>query len=355
MSLLMEEQAMNNHHFPFTLYIPTDNEKERLQKWLKMWNVAKELDAFPESATEESTIDTSDDERFKEKLSELVRDFDEFPQAGEIRLLSPEFDEGICLPKYVAILKEWEDDTFLVAPFSPFSIPAVQGEFQTGKEHFSLANLELWNAMIAPFDVLEKSWIADGLTQEQIDDAFSVFKFISTGADLPERLKERIGSPIFFENDPRNQYQNEEELVYSLFRVACEETVSQEKPSPIFILYQTVKDVIQVYIEGNAPTEYYPMAAGTADKADFAIPTKIQDNRLTLEFEIVVEWNEEEEVTEFWIRGERASEICSKDNELIVIFENGERVVHHFDNGDNFFLKTPKKEYAISDIRFSLK
>ncbi|MDX9804947.1 MAG: hypothetical protein RBT87_03850 [bacterium] len=339
---------MTNNNSPFRVYIAENWEKEKLKKWLNLWNLKKEIDTtFKENSFEPYNVINSEDSVFKEKIKEIVRDFDKFPKEGEIRLLSPEFDLEISLPKYIAVLRKWPENTFLVSPFSPISIAAVQGEFETGKKHFSLANMELWNSTIAPLQVLERSWLADELTQEQTNDAFLVFKFIATGIDLPERLKKRIGPPIFAEDDPRNEYQNEEEIKYLLFKEACEKAMETE--SALFNLYQTVKTKIRIFIGENLSTEYCPMAAGQANKADFSIPVKDSD------FEIVVEWDEYEEVTKFWIKGEKASEICAKNNKLVVVFENGETVVHKFDNNKNIFLKIPKKNYPIAEIKFSLE
>jgi hypothetical protein len=345
---------MTNNNSPFRVYIAENWEKEKLKKWLNLWNLKKEIDTtFKENSFEPYNVINSEDSVFKEKIKEIVRDFDKFPKEGEIRLLSPEFDVEISLPKYVAVLKKWPENTFLVAPFSPISIAAVQGEFETGKKHFSLANMELWNSMIAPLKVLERSWLADELSAEQTNDAFLVFKFIATGIDLPERLKKRIGPPIFAEDDPRNEYQNEEEIKYSLFKKACEKACekARETESVLFNLYQTVNNKIKVFIRENLLTEYCPMAAGQADKADFSIPVEIPDR----DFEIVVEWDEMEEVTRFWIKGDKASEICAGKNNLVVVFENGETVVHKFDNNKNIFLKIPKKNYPIAEIKFSLE
>lgn len=338
---------MTNNSSPFRVYIAENWEKEKLQKWLNLWNLKKETDAAFKGNSAEPHSASSEDSAFKGNIKKLIRDFDKSPKEGEIRLLPPEFDLEISLPKYVAILKKWPENTFLVAPFSPISIAAVQGEFETGKKHFSLANLELWNSIIAPLKVLERTWLADELSTEQTRDAFLVFKFIATGIDLPENLKKRTGPPIFAENDPRNEYQDEEEIKYSLFKEACEKAMEVEQV--FFSLYQTVKDKIKVFIGENLLIEYHPMAAGQSDKADFSIPIKNED------FEIVVEWDEYEEVTKFWIRGEKATKICAKNNKLVVVFEDGETVVHKFDNNKNIFLKIPKKNYPILEIRFSLE
>lgn len=204
----------------FKFYAPKEWEKEKLQKWLKLWNIKKLLDK-PLEIDETCTVSEKEAREIAALLRSKVRPFDPRPEVGEIRLLSPDLLDVETLPRYIAIIKKWDDENYLTAPFSIFPISAVQGELETGREHFSLANLELWNAVVAPFVTLKKSWIVDKMNDEEIDDAFSVFKFISSGEKIPEHLEDRIGPPILLDNDPRIVYQDEETEVFVPFREVC--------------------------------------------------------------------------------------------------------------------------------------
>ena len=68
--------------------------------------------------------------------------FDEDVQVAEIRLLDMTLMPSCSCPRYIAVVDEWDEGLLLVLPFAPYSVPAVTGEFVTGRDHFSLAVLE---------------------------------------------------------------------------------------------------------------------------------------------------------------------------------------------------------------------
>ena len=189
-----------------------DYQKERLEKWLFAWYQSKKT-----IENDEYTADgTVTDEQIA-KLKTLVNPFDSDINTAEIRLLPSNLVPNSKRPYYVAIIKKWEDDLMLVAPFAPFSIPATTGELDTLKQHFSLANLQLWNTRTIPNILLKQSWLVDKMQQEECDDAFAVFANITSGKILSADLKKRIGLPIINPKDPRVEYQNnEKELLNTL-------------------------------------------------------------------------------------------------------------------------------------------
>ena len=144
------------------------------------------------------------------KLKTLINPFDDNIQPGEIRLLSSAIVPDSQRPYYAAVIKQWEEDMVLIAPYSPFTVPATTGEFLTGREDFSLATLELWNARTVPIVLLNKSWLVDQLSETEQKEAFAVFANITSGKDLPEELRDRAGIPIVNPKDPRIEYQKEE-------------------------------------------------------------------------------------------------------------------------------------------------
>lgn len=193
---------------------------ERLELWLMLWYAQNDME---EENDDVYTPDGTITEEQLAKLKTLVNPFDTNVQTGEIRLLSSAVVPDSKRPYYAAIIKQWDDDVMLIAPYAPFTVPATTGELKTGRKHFSLATLELWNARTVPTVFLRKSWLVDKLTEGETDDAFAVFAHASTGNELPEKLADRIGLPIVNPKDPRIEYQRlETELLTPLLEKSLE-------------------------------------------------------------------------------------------------------------------------------------
>lgn len=125
---------------------------------------------------------------------------------GQIRLLSqPSF------MTYVAVLDRWDEESFLIAPFSRFGQPATDEELKTEYDGGAFMRvLQLWNARSAMTATLRKSWLVGELPQQDVNDALLVWKWsIGDVAKLPERIAERTGVPIYRMDDPRLDYRRE--------------------------------------------------------------------------------------------------------------------------------------------------
>lgn len=253
----------------FKFYTPQKWEKERLAKWIKVWKFDQELKKTFDSC-EESEISSELSEFEKAQLSrkfkENINKFNANIKAGDIRLLSPDLTEEDSIPRYVAVIRKWDENDFLVAPFSIYSIPAVQGEMQTDHDHFSLANLELWNAIIVPHITLQKSWLADKMSEKELEDAFAVFKFISSGEELPEHLAEKIGSPIFKDNDPRIEYQDSEQKIFVPLRLKIDKDIEIMDKIKSFIVYMNLSKIkLMLAADDGEKTSNIFMFSNSAD------------------------------------------------------------------------------------------
>ncbi len=184
----------------------SEEQKENLEKWLFSWYQNKKNITSDDEYIADETIT---DEQIT-KLEKLVNPFDSTININEIRLLSPKLVPDIKRPYYVAVIKEFDNNLMLIAPYSPFPIPATPGELNTGNKHFSIANLQLWNAKTIPKVLLKQSWLVDEIKQEDADDAFAVYANFTSGKALPEQLTKRIGLPIINQKDPRIEYQEKE-------------------------------------------------------------------------------------------------------------------------------------------------
>ena len=153
----------------FTIYQSTKQEKERLEQWVHLYNLdnaltkafddetAEERNEIAEMQAEWNALSEFEQVSYRKKIANSVRNFDGKVSIGDIRLIPDDLLKSDAQPRYIAVLQEWDDGEVLIAPFSKFHIPAVQGEMKTNQEHFSLQNLELWNTMIVPLFSLQKS------------------------------------------------------------------------------------------------------------------------------------------------------------------------------------------------------
>jgi hypothetical protein len=129
---------------------------------------------------------------------------------GQIRLLHPFSDETAERPRYVVVLKKNGDGSWLVAPFSRFSEPAVPGEWKTGREVPALRNLCIWNARSLPDSALARSWVVDCMTTSRTLQAVTIHTLLVEGKELPRSLSRRVGPPLVHPLDPRIEYMDEE-------------------------------------------------------------------------------------------------------------------------------------------------
>ncbi|MCX8513174.1 MAG: hypothetical protein ORN83_15630, partial [Chthoniobacteraceae bacterium] len=111
---------------------------------------------------------------------------------------------------YVLVLGDWDDGLKLVAPFGPMLEPATRGELRTRREELSLAVLCLWNTHTVPVARLQWGWVVDQMHEDEIQEAWSVFKHAATGSPLNFQLEDRVGVPILNADDPRTIYQGAE-------------------------------------------------------------------------------------------------------------------------------------------------
>ena len=182
---------------------PTSPERKRLTKsflvaWLldrKLAIVATDEQDGPNDAVPAGTA-----------LAE-PRDFSsEAPAPGQIRVLSQ--TETLT---YAAVLARWDERSFLIAPFSRFEDPATDEELKTAFQGgLRMGVLQIWNARTAMAATLRRSWLVGMLPKQDLDDALLLWKWsIGDVAELPERISERTGVPVYRTDDPRLDYRRE--------------------------------------------------------------------------------------------------------------------------------------------------
>ncbi len=133
-------------------------------------------------------------------------------QGGQIRLLS-QLD---CIT-YVALLRRWENDSFVVMTFSHYDFPATDEEFKPEFDGGMYLNvLQAWNTRTLQDETLKKSWLVGTIPVSDCLDAWNFWNHLMTGQALSPELEGRTGLPITDKDDPRIQYMKEELSAFDL-------------------------------------------------------------------------------------------------------------------------------------------
>jgi hypothetical protein len=186
------------------------SQKRALARWLNEWRIDRLLreDEHGRSATGCQGPGTGD------KSTGLLYD-SEPAQVAQIRLFHPFSAETSAQPRYITVLKENDDGSWLVAPFSRFSEPAVPGEWKTGRDVPLLRNLCIWNARSLSGSTLARSWVVDRMTDLRITEAVTIHQFLAEGKEPSRSLSRRLGPPLVHPLDPRVEYLEEEREWFS--------------------------------------------------------------------------------------------------------------------------------------------
>lgn len=189
--------------------ILTDNDADAAL--LDAWSAERDADLALRNAPDESTPFTVDVERLEHSAS--PHDADVKP--GQIRILSPQFVSGDGAIPYVAVLDRWMEDMWLVAPYSPYSYPASEGEMASGDRLVGRRVLQCWNARTAHESLVSQSYVAGSLDESVRADALALFRHVTAGAPLPDSFAALVGAPVLSKADPRREYLAESAVRYA--------------------------------------------------------------------------------------------------------------------------------------------
>ena len=188
----------------------TGREAATLDKWLEQYRLKKDL-------SEDCGL--SDGEEYSEaekaRLRSVVSDFDAELAPGQIRIWSGEMVEDRNDPPYFAILTEWENDMWLVAPFSSLGLPANGGEMATGLDIPFCETLQCWNARTVQSCLVARSWLVDSMPEDLVRGARALFLNQMFGDELPEDFHFLRGGPVLSPIDPRILYLRQSKKQFS--------------------------------------------------------------------------------------------------------------------------------------------
>lgn len=185
-------------------------EQEKFAEWLYQYEAVSEVDAFFDHHPELLTVEgfTEDIERLQKSIS---RDITQ-PEPGQIRCIADDCIANQDLLSFVVVLSQWNEQYWLVAPFSQYTAPASPGELSTGIGYPEYEVIQAWNAFVVPdIFLLTKTSFFRNVDEQVRKDASILYFQLLEGTELPEELKDRIGPRINSEIDPRIQYIYEEQ------------------------------------------------------------------------------------------------------------------------------------------------
>ena len=195
-------------------------QREMLAAWLAEWRLEKELpppqqENSAPSGNGQAVSEQSESDKTVGATGAALR-------PGDIVLLPPDGETSSVRPVYVALLDAGPDGSWLCAPFSRFSTPAMEGEYATGRNFDPLRVICAWNANSLPRDVLARGWIVERLGASDVKTLADFA--LKRRAELPPAWR---GPPIVHPLDPRREYLEEERCLWVDFQTV-EESAPQE-------------------------------------------------------------------------------------------------------------------------------
>lgn len=190
--------------------------RRSLKRWLREWNTRNALhDAAVRGDPARPELPAGTDSKPAVIRVGVGKGLLSGVEAGQIRLLprpgiSAGCDLGGLRPVYVVILQDRGNGTWLVAPFSGFTNPAVPGEWLTGLRPVPLKVLSLWNARTVDAVAAARGWPCGRLSSGKVADALDVWRHATQGEPLERVAANRIGPALRHPLDPRHAYMQEE-------------------------------------------------------------------------------------------------------------------------------------------------
>ena len=171
-------------------------------------NIASWL-ADREAAREAMKMDVGETIQDSARMAAGSEVYDENIAVAQIRILSKQYTTEPDVIPYVAVVDKWDDDMWLIVPFSPYKTPATPGEMETGLDTYGLHVLQAWNGRTVQEAILRKSYLFGDLSEKVRNNAIALFRHEFGGVSLPSDFSARRGSPIVEVTDPRREYLDE--------------------------------------------------------------------------------------------------------------------------------------------------
>lgn len=191
---------MKNYSTYAYLMTNTPEEAALLDEWID------EREAEIRVAKTELPEEIKNTQHSQKDIDDVRGEYDDDIQPGQIRILSKRFTEDPDVIPYVGVLERWNDEMWLVVPFSQYSTPAISGEMATGINICGLQVIQAWNGRTMHDCLLEKSFLFGAMDEAIRAQALALFRHKFAGTKLPVSFSAQRGSEIIMEADPRRDY-----------------------------------------------------------------------------------------------------------------------------------------------------
>lgn len=204
--------------------VPISEEKRvAMCRWL--WAMDRDHSSRPREIPQKVPLDPQS----RPPAGHLVAPYDKKTEVGDVRLFSPALTPDVDRPVYFAVLGQWDRETFLISPFSPYDEAATDTELVVSRSSHCRV-LSLWNSRTIAKTLVGESWLIDQLGARALKDSWRVFRHALTGSGLSAGLARNVGLPVYRPDDPRVVYQLEEAERLE-FLVAASEKILRQRES----------------------------------------------------------------------------------------------------------------------------
>lgn len=170
---------------------------------VEKWTAERELDLrFRNDPDLSAPLPFTVDEK---ALADAAGPYDVDVEPGQIRGLA-KYATGDSLG-LVLVIGPWMKDIWIVAPFSPYSYPATDGEMATGIDLLERKVVQCWNARTAHQAIIAQSRVVGTVDDGLVEDAKELFLSGFTGEPVPDGFSRVVGPPMYDDpDDPRAEY-----------------------------------------------------------------------------------------------------------------------------------------------------
>ncbi len=231
-----------------SLLSSTPSDAKSIASWLADREAARDV---MKMNVEETVQDSA-------RMATASDEYDDNIAVSQIRILSKQYTTEPDVIPYIAVVDKWDDDMWLIVPFSPYKTPATLGEMETGLDTYGLHVLQAWNGRTVQDAILKKSYLFGELSEKVRKEALALFRYEFGGVPLPSDFSARRGCPIVEAADPRREYLDE--CIKRLEPLAEAVIEMVERPSKVF---SSVLD--QLFGKYLRAEDSYALAAATED------------------------------------------------------------------------------------------
>ena len=239
----------------------TEIRKASTRDFLVAYELRKKL---AQVDVEDVVVETTPEEDAvaREECSRLVRPFDGDVAVGQVRVLS-----GVKEITYVLVARKWDERSWLVIPFSSFSVPATDTELKMKLDGgLGLRVVQLWNARSLLTETVAKSWLVHTLPEEGVADIISAWQWSVGVGELSDDQLARTGMPIMRRDDPRIAY--EDEALANFAELDAVDFAANERQSMVDVVREAMGKIGRTPFRPSPVFECdYALAAAAAEKA----------------------------------------------------------------------------------------